>query len=461
MFRRYFHDIIIAVEAITANKVKSVLTALGIIFGVAAVISMLAIGQGAQKEILDQIKLVGVNNIIVEPIIDQSSSSSSSSSSDEGNKETKKFSDGLNLLDVEAIKEVIPTVKAVSSEIQLNSFVQHNQIRRPTVLMGVSPSYFSLFNLSLERGDLFNTIHEESGQAVCVIGANVAALLFPAENSLGQYIKVGHNWLRIIGILRQRDVVVASSSAGLGISNTNDEVFIPSKTMLIRYLNRAIANRKMGEVSSGMQVFMGRGMMISSSLTTGSESGTTEAVNYNQLDKLVVQVNKTEELKTTTEIMTRMLMRRHNGVADFKITVPELLLKQEQRTKDIFNIVLGAIAGISLIVGGIGIMNIMLASVMERIREIGTRQAIGASRKDIVFQFLSESTLISIVGGLIGVVLGIILSAMITQFANIKTIVTPFSVIIAFGVSAAVGIIFGYLPAKRASEHDPVESLRA
>jgi len=460
MFRRYFHDIIIAVEAITANKVKSVLTALGIIFGVAAVISMLAIGQGAQKEILDQIKLVGVNNIIVEPIVDQSSSSSSGSS-EEGNKETKKFSNGLNLLDVQAILEVIPSVKAVSSEIQLNTFVQHNQIRRPTVLMGVSPSYFNLFNLSLERGDLFNIIHEDEGQAVCVIGSDVASLLFPAENPLGQYIKVGQNWLRIIGILRQRDVVVASSSAGLGISNTNDEVFIPSKTMLIRYLNRAIANRKMGEVSSGMQVFMGRGMMISSTLTTGSESGTTEAVNYNQLDKVVVQVNKTEELKTTTEIMTRMLMRRHNGVADFKITVPELLLKQEQRTKDIFNIVLGAIAGISLIVGGIGIMNIMLASVMERIREIGTRQAIGASRKDIVFQFLSESTLISIVGGLIGVVLGIILSAMITQFADIKTIVTPFSVIIAFGVSAAVGIIFGYLPAKRASEHDPVESLRA
>lgn len=457
MFRRYLHDIIIAVEAIMANKLKSILTALGIIFGVAAVISMLAIGQGAQKEILDQIKLVGVNNIIIEPIIDQSSTGTT----EEGKKESKKFSNGLNLLDVKAIQEVIPTVKSVSSEVQLNSFVQHNQVRRPTVLMGVSPSYFALFNLGLEKGDLFNAFHEESGQAVCVIGSNVAALLFPAENPLDQFIKVGHNWLRIIGILNQRDVMVASSSAGLGISNTNDQVFVPSKTMLIRYLNRAIANRKMGEVSSGMQMFMGRGMMIASTLTTGSDQGTTENVNYNQLDKIVVQVHETAELKTTTEIMTRMLMRRHNGVADFKITVPELLLKQEQRAKDIFNIVLGAIASISLIVGGIGIMNIMLASVMERIREIGTRQAIGASRKDIVVQFLSESTLISIVGGLIGVVLGIILSGLITQFADIKTIVKPFSVVIAFGVSAAVGIIFGYLPAKRASEHDPVESLRA
>jgi putative ABC transport system permease protein len=459
MFRRYFHDIIIAVEAIMANKLKSILTALGIIFGVAAVISMLAIGQGAQKEILDQIKLVGVNNIIIEPIIDQTSSGST----EEGKKESKKFSNGLNLMDVKAINEVIPTVKAVSSEIQLNSFVQHDQIRRPTVLMGVSPSYFSLFNLSLEKGDLFNSIHEETGQAVCVIGANIAALLFPAENPLGQFIKVGHNWLRVIGILNQRDIMVASSSSGLGVSNTNDQVFVPSKTMLIRYLNRAIANRKMGEVSTSVSMFGGggRGMMIAQTITTGSDQGTSENVNYHQLDKIVVQVHETAELKTTTEIMTRMLVRRHNGVADFKITVPELLLKQEQRAKDIFNIVLGAIASISLIVGGIGIMNIMLASVMERVREIGTRQAIGASRIDIVVQFLAESTLISIVGGLIGVVLGIILSSLITQFADIKTIVKPFSVLIAFGVSAAVGIIFGYLPAKRASEHDPVESLRA
>ena len=205
----------------------------------------------------------------------------------------------------------------------------------------------------------------------------------------------------------------------------------------------------------------GMGMMIAQALTTGSDEGATTVQNYNQLDKIIVQVEETEQLEPTTEILSRMLFRRHNGVADFKITVPELLLKQQQRTKDIFNIVLGAIASISLIVGGIGIMNIMLASVMERIREIGTRQAIGASRKDIVIQFLAESTLISIVGGLIGVILGIVLSRLITHLAEISTIVSPFSVFVAFGVSAAVGIVFGYLPAKRASEQDPVESLRA
>ncbi|MEA1878153.1 MAG: ABC transporter permease [Bacteroidota bacterium] len=462
MFRRYLHDIVIALEAILANKLKSILTALGIIFGVAAVITMLAIGAGAQQEILDQIKMVGVNNIIIEPIVDQSASGGGEE--EDGEKETKKFSNGLNLLDVKAIAELLPTIQQVSSEIKLNTFVQHNQVRRPTVLLGVDPSYFKLFNLNLKRGNPFSNHHEEYGQAVCLIGSNVASVMFPAEDAIGKFLKVGHAWLRVIGILEKRDVMVSSSSAGLGISNTNDQVFIPSKTMLVRYMNRAIVNTKLPQ-SAGLQIFgggrRGMGMIIAQSMMSGGDEGTATVQNYNQLDKIIVQVEETEQLEPTTDILSRMLLRRHNGVADFKITVPELLLKQQQRTKDIFNIVLGAIASISLIVGGIGIMNIMLASVMERIREIGTRQAIGASRKDIVIQFLAESTLISIVGGLVGVILGIVLSRLITHFAEILTIVSPFSVLVAFGVSAAVGIIFGYLPAKRASEQDPVESLRA
>jgi putative ABC transport system permease protein len=182
--------------------------------------------------------------------------------------------------------------------------------------------------------------------------------------------------------------------------------------------------------------------------------------NYHQLDKIIIQVNETEELNSSTEIISRMLYRRHQELKDYEITVPELLLKQEQRTKDIFNIVLGAIASISLVVGGIGIMNIMFASVMERIKEIGTRMAIGAKKRDIIVQFLSEAVLISVTGGLIGVILGIIISKLITELAGILTIISPFSVIIAFFVSASIGIIFGYAPAKRASEKDPIESLR-
>jgi putative ABC transport system permease protein len=160
------------------------------------------------------------------------------------------------------------------------------------------------------------------------------------------------------------------------------------------------------------------------------------------------------------EVLGRMLLRRHQEVKDYEITVPELLLKQQQRTKDVFNIVLGAIAGISLLVGGIGIMNIMFASVMERIKEIGTRLAIGAKKNDIVAQFLSEAILISVTGGAIGVMLGVGLSLIIEYSFDIKTIISFFSILIAFGVSAAVGVIFGYSPAKRAAERDPIESLR-
>jgi len=180
----------------------------------------------------------------------------------------------------------------------------------------------------------------------------------------------------------------------------------------------------------------------------------------NQLDKIIVQVKETEHLSPTADILTRLMLRRHNNLYDFDVTIPELLLKQQQRTKNIFNIVLGVIAGISLIVGGIGIMNIMLSSVMERIREIGLRQAIGASRKDIIVQFLAESTLISVSGGFAGILLGVALSMSITAIFDIKTIISLFSVFIAFSVSAMVGIAFGYIPAKRASDQDPVESLR-
>jgi putative ABC transport system permease protein len=165
-------------------------------------------------------------------------------------------------------------------------------------------------------------------------------------------------------------------------------------------------------------------------------------------------------IEPTVRIIKQMLLRRHTGVEDFEIKVPELLLKQEQRTKDIFNIVLGAIASISLLVGGIGIMNIMLASVMERIREIGVRRATGATKNDIVTQFLTEATMISFTGGLIGIILGILLSKIIMQATDILTIVSPLSIIVSFGVSVAVGILFGYMPAKRAASQDPVESLR-
>jgi putative ABC transport system permease protein len=199
--------------------------------------------------------------------------------------------------------------------------------------------------------------------------------------------------------------------------------------------------------------FFGGGSMIT---TFGDEGGE----NLNQLDKIIVQVSDSKYLNATAEVLKKMLKRRHQQVDDFQVSVPELLLKQEQRTTDIFNIVLGVIAGISLVVGGIGIMNIMLASVMERTKEIGIRRASGATKKDVVFQFLSEAIIISVSGGVIGILLGVIFAVVIQRVTDILTIVKPLSIVVSFGVSAFIGILFGYMPAKRASDQDPVESLR-
>ncbi len=442
-FQRYLHDISIGIEAIFANKVKSLLTALGIIFGVAAVISMLAIGNGAEREILEQIKLVGVNNIIITPSSTTINPNEDKNESQGGVKSgisAKKISKGLSLLDAEAIEEVIPTVGQVCPVISFNYSAILNGKSKPVVLEGINNNYFGLFNINLSSGEHFTDRQLEKGFPVCIIGDNIKKVFFNHEEPVGNFIKCGQIWLKVIGVVERRDFT-ASASDELGISSTDNKIFIPVKSMLLRFKNRSLI----------------RADEVENQSVTGTSS---QSENLNQLDKIIVQVKETEQLSATAEIINHMLLRRHNNLFDFEVTIPELLLKQQQRTKNIFNIVLGVIAGISLIVGGIGIMNIMLASVMERIREIGTRQAIGASRKDIIMQFLSESTLISLSGGIIGIILGVALSKMITAIFDIKTIISFFSIFIAFGVSVLVGITFGYLPAKKASDQDPVESLR-
>ncbi|MDY0200676.1 MAG: ABC transporter permease [Bacteroidales bacterium] len=444
MYKRYIHDITIAVESILSNKLKSVLTALGIIFGVAAVISMMAIGNGAQQEILEQMEMVGVNNIIINPIFEEPDEAADQ---ENGEREKRKFSPGLTLLDMEAIKEIIPAVKQASPEISLNSYVQYSSFRMQAKIMGVSPDYFNLFNLPLEQGTFFTEYQLEHGIPVCIIGANIKNKFFSGVNPIGQYIKFGRVWLQVIGILEKTNITLTGFE-NAGVNVYNDNVYIPVKTMLMRYQNRALVNTKKSQVRTSR-------FMVQ--VTGGS---TQSSRNYHQLDRIIVQVAETGDIPSTTDVISRMMLRRHAGVKDFEIIVPELLLKQQQRTKDIFNIVLGAIASISLVVGGIGIMNIMFASVMERIKEIGTRLAIGAKKADIIAQFLSEAVLISVSGGLIGVILGVGLSFLITHVSGILTIISPLSVIVAFGVSAAVGVIFGLSPAKRAADKDPIESLR-
>ena len=450
-YNRYSYNVLIAVEAIFANKVKSLLTALGIIFGVAAVISMLAIGNGAEQEILEQIKMVGVNNIIVTPILqnDQASSTSTNgTTASEGNQlagNKKKFSKGLTLLDAESIKEIIPTVQDVCPIITFNYSAILHDISSPVKLDGTDNTYFKLFDIKLESGTYFRQQHIRDGYPVCIIGYNIKNVFFNHESPVGKYIKCGQIWLQVVGVIEKRSFI-GTGSGTMAISNTDNSIIIPVKTMLLRFRNRALIR--------GDQV------KLASFAALSRDNTAPKTEDINQLDKIIIRVKETQQLPSTAKVAGNLLMRKHNDIRDFDVSIPELLLKQQQKTKNIFNIVLGAIAGISLIVGGIGIMNIMLASVMERIREIGTRQAIGASRKDIVFQFLSESTLISVAGGLIGIILGVVLSKIIQTMFDIKTIISVFSIFISFGVSVFIGITFGYLPAKKAAEKDPVESLR-
>lgn len=440
--QRYSHDVLSGIEAIFTNKIKSFLTALGIIFGVAAVISMLAIGNGAQQEILEQIKMVGVNNIIVTPTEFAVQEDSDQDSESGARISTKKFSRGLTLKDAEAIQEVIPSVERVSPVISFNYAAILNGKSKPVVLEGITNTYFHLFNIQIIEGSYFTNEQMEEGFPVCIIGDNIKNVFFSQENPIGNKIKCGQIWLKVIGVVERRDFT-ASASDEMGISSTDNKIFIPATSMIKRFKDRSLV--RADEVEELLS----------------QEEPKNPRENINQLDKIIVQVKETETLNSTAEVITRMLLRRHNSLYDFEVTIPELLLKQQQRTKSIFNIVLGVIAGISLIVGGIGIMNIMLASVLERIREIGVRQAIGASRKDIIVQFLSESTIISVTGGIIGIILGLVLSETITAVFDIQTIVSGFSIFISFGVSVLVGIVFGYMPAKRAAEQDPVDSLRS
>lgn len=452
---RYLSNFYIALDALMVNKMRSMLTALGIIFGVASVIAMLAIGNGAQEEIMEQIKLVGVNNIIIQPIIEQSEENLDEAS-DEA-KEKKKFSPGLTMRDVEGIKELIPGLSKISPEILLETYLIKNGIRRTAKLVGVEPAYFELTNFKLMEGKMFNEKHLERGDPVCIIGKSIQTKFFPTQNPLGKSIKVGNQWLEVIGVLEER-LISQKSIRNLGIRDYNMDVYTPLKSVLIRYINRDLVTpSKVMTANMG-----GRGHFIRIRGIGGSvsDSQTEQAVNYHQLDRLVVQVEETELLGPVADILSRYLKRRHFGVVDFVVTIPELLLKQQQRTKQIFNFVLGAIAGISLLVGGIGIMNIMLASVMERIKEIGLRLSIGAKKQDIILQFMFEAVMISISGGIIGIILGITMASVVSKFADIPTIILPSSIILSFGVAATVGLIFGITPAKRAASQDPITSLR-
>lgn len=444
---RQFVNLQIAAEAILANKVRSLLTALGIIFGVGAVIAMLAVGNGAQQEILEQIKLVGVNNIVITPITEQREGKAEEQQQEE-QKTKNQFSPGLTMLDMESIKAVVPNITHISPEIVIETNVVYGGIKRSAKLVGVEPAYFEIFNFELETGRMFNQQHTRLGMPVCIIGRGVQAKFFPSQNPIGKYIKCGPHWLQVIGVLENRSVS-SGSLQKLGIRDVNMDVYTPLKTTLMRYRNRALVTRSAVERAANER-----------NNNNNEEPAEKKQDNYHQLDRLVVQVSATATLSSSADVIARMLERRHYQVVDYEISIPELLLKQQQRTKDIFNIVLGAIAGISLVVGGIGIMNIMLASVLERIKEIGLRLSLGATKTDIITQFLFEAVMISLSGGLVGVILGVSMALLISGVADIPTIISFGSIALSFGVAAGVGLVFGIAPARRAAQQDPITCLR-
>ena len=406
-----------------------------------AVISMLAIGAGAQEEILEQIELVGVNNIVITPVVEQSEGAVEADDAAGTAQKKKNLSTGLNFQDVQSIQHIIPGISVVSPEIIIESTVSRKAFQRTTKLVGVTNAYFEISGFQLAEGKFFNDNHFDLGEPVCIIGKSISAKFFNGEEPIGKYIKVGKHWLRVVGILQERMISEKAISSDLGIRDYNMDIYTPLSTALIRYENRSMVTNA----------------AIQEARRNADNPGNT---NYHQLDRLVLKVDNSAQMTGIAQVLSKMLKRKHSQTVDFEIQIPELLLKQQQRTKNIFNYVLGGIAGISLLVGGIGIMNIMLASVLERIKEIGLRLSIGATKLDIIFQFLLESVMISFTGGMIGVILGLTIAFGISELAEIPTIVNFSSIMLSFGVALIVGVIFGIAPAKRAAEQDPITSLR-
>ncbi len=427
----------IGLGGLITHKLRSVLTALGIIFGVAAVIAMLSIGEGARQEALEQIKLMGVNNIIIR----------SKDVTMQGLRGAKaSFSTGLIMLDGQAIKEICPGVQYVVPQWEKTAPAQYRSERRDVRVVGTSPEFLDAFGYQVAEGTFLKKSHLEAEDNVCVIGSDVKTAFFHFENPVGKQIKIDNQWFSIIGIM-QPQVAPEKKIGGLQVRNLNLDVYIPISTAQMK-----MDRMKAGSGGGGVTFFGGGAIFFS--------SGDQTALPRNLLNQITVKVSSEDKIDETTGIIQRIMERRHFGIEDYDVIVPEVLMEQSQQTQRIFNVVMGAIAGISLLVGGIGIMNIMLASVLERTKEIGVRRAVGATRGDVLGQFLFEAVFLSIVGGLLGVGLGYGLTKAITLYAEWRTVVSVPAILLAFTVSAVVGIGFGYYPARKAAIQNPIESLR-
>lgn len=411
---RYWSDISLAFSSLWSQKTRTLLTALGIIFGVGAVIAMLAIGAGAREESLRFIEQLGVRNILVE---------SRPASSQAELQQRRRSSPGLTERDVRILAANVDGLDLISARRSLHpARVLPRPAHDSPELYGVRPSYAGIHNWKLEEGTFFDASDDAASAPVCVLGEAAKTALLGYGPAVGKFVKVNDTWVQVIGVLKPQ-IESQSDTTGPAAPDANNIVYVPLNTFQYRVWS--------------------------------------DDYNFkDELDGVDMRLKPGADSVATARVVTAILNSTHHNTQDFSVTIPAALLAEQQRSQTIFTYVMVAIAAISLLVGGIGIMNIVLATVLERTREIGVRRASGATRSDIVRQFLIESVLISVGGGLLGVAFGYGLSWLIAHAAEWKTIVTSSSILMAFGVSAAVGVIFGIYPAMKASRIDPIEALR-
>jgi len=405
-------NIRLSIKGLADHKFRSFLTMLGIIFGVASVITMLSIGEGAKREAIAKYQDLGVNNIIVRE---------KNLSEEELEEVRAKFSQGLSLQDAAVIKEIVPGVEKIASQAEINTDIKYTDKSVKSTIIGITPEYLEMMNYKPQKGEFINNEHYQQRLKVCILGAGVATTLFQKEEPIGQMVKIDDQWLEVIGVLQSK-TLFTETVGELAARDLNTDVYVPLSTFLNRF--------------------------------------TRESALASEIQQITVQVGSSGELIEASKLINEILKRHHFNNNDYSIVIPLELLKQEEKERQIYNFLLGAIAAISLLVGGIGIMNIMLATVMERTREIGIRRAIGARKADIMSQFVAEAVAISITGGIIGVLLGVSLSLTISWFTDVTTYIRIYSIVIAFAFSVIVGISFGYLPAKNAANLKPVDSIR-
>lgn len=409
---QYEESIRVAFYGLFDHKFRSFLTMLGIIFGTASVIMMISIGEGTKKQAMAKYQDLGVSNVIIR---DRDLTDT------ELEQMRIKFSKGLTRDDSRAIAEIVPGVLAVAPQAEATiDAVYENRSSRSTVI-GITPEITDILSFRLDRGEFINHDHYNRQLKVCVLGANVARELFNYEDPVGMNLKIGDQWFEVVGVLKTK-ALFTETVGELAARDLNNDIYIP--------------------------------------LTTFTKRIPLKSPLSSELRQITVRFESSESLVESSSVIRSILSRRHFNNDDFSILIPYELMEQEKKESRIYNLLLASIAAISLIVGGIGIMNIMLASVVERTREIGIRRAVGARRADIMGQFVTEAMAMSITGGLIGVIAGVLLSLGVSLFTDVQTQITLYSVLLAFFFSVVVGITFGYLPAKRAADLIPIESIR-